>query len=92
MAVAYSPIEGFAVRWDFVTNLTLSFKKVRINYGVFRKGDDFYTYRNTEDHLTAFESYRSNKALLIDKDILRDVEPVSDALIYIELWGFIEDF
>ena len=90
--MAYSPLEGFAVRWDFVTNLTLSSKKVRINYGVFRKGDDFYTYRNTEDHMTTFESYRSNKALLIDKDILRDVEPLGDSVIYIELWNFIEDF
>ena len=38
------------IRWDFLTQLSLMWVKVRINWGIFRKGDNFFTYRMTEDH------------------------------------------
>jgi hypothetical protein len=48
--VAYSMNEGLMVRWDFVSNLPIHFTQTRILYGSFRKGNDFYTYRNTSNH------------------------------------------
>ena len=45
MPVYYSESEGFILRWDYVTALSVMYKAVRINYGFFRKGVDMYAYR-----------------------------------------------
>jgi hypothetical protein len=34
--VAYSALEGFMVRWDFVSNLPIGFAQVRVAFGIFR--------------------------------------------------------
>ena len=68
---AYNPNEGFVLRFDFVNSLPINFDKIRVNYGVFRKGDNFFTYRMSGDKFSERETNRSNKAIVIEKEVLR---------------------
>ena len=76
--VNYSQTEGFVLRWDYLSGVQLFYKAARVSYGVFRKGNDMYPYRQTLDHPCAYESFRSNKAMLLEREVFRDVEAFSD--------------
>lgn len=47
-----------------------------------------YPYKQTKDSQTAFETYRTNKAVFFDRDVIRDLEPYPDTYVFIELWGY----
>lgn len=47
-----------------------------------------YPYRQTGDVKTTFESYRTNKAMLLEREWVRDVENNGDTFLFIELWGY----
>lgn len=36
----------------------------------------------------AFETYRTNKCVFFDRDLIRDLEAYPDTYIFIELWGY----
>jgi hypothetical protein len=91
MPVYYSETEGFIVHWDYVTSLSIMYKSIRIAFGLFRKGVDMYAYRFSTDHTCSFESFRSNKCMILEREIIRDQTAFPDLFIFIEIWGFLEE-
>lgn len=47
-----------------------------------------FTYRMSEDFVTEPESHRTNKCMIMDKEIIRDIQPYPDAVVYLEMWGY----
>lgn len=47
-----------------------------------------YPYKQTKDSLTAFETYRTNKSVFFDRDVIRDLEAYPDTYVFVELWGY----
>lgn len=88
VAAMYTPNEGFMLRWDWIGSLPINYAKMKIAFGVFRKGDNFFAYRDTNIYPAEQETYRSNKCLLLQKEVIRDVQPFPDTVIYCEFWGF----
>ncbi|EGR32231.1 hypothetical protein IMG5_091790, partial [Ichthyophthirius multifiliis] len=88
---SYQPNEGFMLRWDWIGCIPINFQKMQINFGIFRKGDNFYTYRDTGNFPTEQESYRSNKCIFMQKEIMRDFQPFPDTVLYCEFWGFSQE-
>lgn len=43
----YSPNEGFMLRFDWIGSLPINYGKIKVNFGIFRKGDNFFAYRDT---------------------------------------------
>ncbi|CAD8159844.1 unnamed protein product [Paramecium pentaurelia] len=87
-AVHYAASEGFVLFFDYASMVEIQFHTLRINYGIFRKGSDMYPYKQTKDSLTAFETYRTNKAVFFDRDVIRDLEAYPDTYVFVELWGY----
>jgi hypothetical protein len=50
--------------------------------------DTMFTYRMSEDFVTEPESHRTNKCMIMDKEIIRDIQPYPDAVVYLEMWGY----
>ncbi|EAS03666.2 hypothetical protein TTHERM_00473280 (macronuclear) [Tetrahymena thermophila SB210] len=84
----YSPNEGFMLRFDWIGSLPINYSKIKVNFGIFRKGDNFFPYRDTTLFQTEQETYRSNKCIMLQKEVIRDVQPFPDTVLYIEFWGF----
>lgn len=87
----YNPKEGFILRFDFLNQLPIVFEKARVNYGIFRKGDKVFAYRMSREGLAQRESNRTNKCILMHKEILKEIQSFPDTFIYLELWGFESD-
>ena len=43
----YAPNEGFMLRWDWIGSLPINYQRMKVMFGVFRKGDNFFAYRET---------------------------------------------
>ncbi|KAL4494611.1 hypothetical protein ABPG72_004513 [Tetrahymena utriculariae] len=84
----YSPNEGFMLRFDWIGSLPINYAKIKVNFGIFRKGDNFFPYRDSNLFQTEQETYRSNKCIMLQKEVIRDVQPFPDTVLYIEFWGF----
>lgn len=82
----YNKMEGLVIRFDFITQLDLKINNCKICYGIFRNGDTFYTYREGHFHSTIVETYRTNKAMILERELIRDIVPFSDSYLYIEMW------
>lgn len=88
MPVHYSKSEGLVIHWDYISSLPIIYKKVRLNYGIFRKGSDMYAYKQLRDEVCVYESYRANKSVVLEREVIRDEDNFPDVYIFIELWGY----
>lgn len=87
----YNAKEGFILRFDFLSQLPVLFEKARVNYGIFRKGDKLFAYRMSKECYVERESNRTNKCIMLHKEILKDIISFPDTVLYLELWAFESD-
>ncbi|EAR88413.2 hypothetical protein TTHERM_00165030 (macronuclear) [Tetrahymena thermophila SB210] len=84
-------INGFHINWDFIKFIPSYVKRVKINYGIFKRESTFFTYRTTSDYYAHNQNYLDNTpdrqiAVINEQHVIQGMILQENVVLYLDLW------
>ncbi|KAL4488012.1 hypothetical protein ABPG72_009350 [Tetrahymena utriculariae] len=84
-------INGFHINWDFIKFIPSYVKRVKINYGIFKRESTFFTYRSTSDYYAHHQNYLDNTpdrqiAVINEQHVIQSMIIQENVVLYLDLW------
>ncbi|KAL4469561.1 hypothetical protein ABPG74_004814 [Tetrahymena malaccensis] len=84
-------LNGFHINWDFIKFIPSYVKRVKINYGIFKRESTFFTYRSTSDYYAHHQNYLDNTpdrqiAVINEQHFIQSMIIQENVVLYLDLW------